>query len=55
VFDLWAANAQQLAQAGLRTIERADLCTQSGGADVWSHRAQAGRNGTGLGIIGRPR
>jgi len=55
VFDLWAANAQQLAQSGVRTIERADLCTQSGGADIWSHRGQAGRNGTGLGVIGRPR
>jgi len=52
VFDLWAANAQQLAQSGVRTIERADLCTQSGGADIWSHRGEAGRNGTGLGIIG---
>lgn len=55
VFDLWAANAQQLAQVGVRTIERADLCTQSGGADIWSHRGEAGRNGTGLGVIGRRR
>ena len=55
VFDLWAANAQQLAQAGVRTIERCAICTQSGTADVWSHRGERGRNGTGLGIIGRPR
>jgi purine-nucleoside/S-methyl-5'-thioadenosine phosphorylase / adenosine deaminase len=55
VFDLWAANVQQLEQAGVGTIERSDLCTQSGGADVWSHRGERGRNGTGLGIIGRPR
>lgn len=55
VFDLWAANAQQLAQSGVRTIERADLCTRSGGADIWSHRGEAGRNGTGLGVIGLPR
>lgn len=55
VFDLWAANALQLAQSGVRSIERADLCTQSGGADVWSHRGEAGRNGTGLGVIGLPR
>lgn len=55
VFDLWSANAQQLEQAGVRTIERCDLCTQSGGADIWSHRGQQGRNGTGLGIIGRPK
>jgi YfiH family protein len=55
VFDLWSANAQQLEQAGVRTIERCDVCTQSSGADVWSHRGEKGRNGTGLGIIGRPR
>ena len=54
VFDLWSANVQQLEQAGVRTVERCDLCTQSGGADVWSHRGEKGRNGTGLGIIGRP-
>lgn len=55
VFDLWSANAQQLAQAGVRTIERCDVCTQSGGADVWSYRGDKGHGGTGLGIIGRPR
>lgn len=55
LFDLWAANAQQLAQAGVRAIERSDLCTRCGGADIWSHRGEAGRNGTGLGIIGLPR
>ena len=55
VFDLWSANVQQLEQAGVRTVERCDLCTQSGGADVWSYRGDKGTNGTGLGIIGRPR
>jgi len=55
VFDLWSANVQQLKQAGVRTIERCDVCTQSGGADIWSYRGDKGRNGTGLGIIGRPR
>ncbi|GAC1459792.1 MAG: peptidoglycan editing factor PgeF [Candidatus Limnocylindrales bacterium] len=55
VFDLWAANALQLAHSGVRSIERADLCTQSGGADIWSHRGEGGRNGTGLGVIGLPR
>lgn len=55
VFDLWAANALQLAQSGVGTVERAELCTQSGGADLWSHRGEAGRNGTGLGVIGLPR
>lgn len=53
VFDLWSANAQQLEQAGVRIIERCDVCTQSGGADVWSYRGEQGGNGTGLGIIGR--
>ena len=53
VFDLWSANVQQLEQAGVRTVERCDVCTQSGGADVWSYRGDKGRNGTGLGIIGR--
>jgi YfiH family protein len=55
VFDLWSANAQQLEQAGVPTVERCDVCTRSGGADIWSYRGDAGRNGTGLGIIGRPR
>ncbi len=53
VFDLWSANAQQLEQAGVRTVERCDVCTQSGGADIWSYRGEKGRNGTGLAIIGR--
>lgn len=55
VFDLWSANVQQLEQAGVTTVERGDLCTQSGGANVWSYRGERGRNGTGLGVIGRPR
>ena len=54
VFDLWSANVQQLEQAGVRTVERCDVCTQSGGADVWSYRGDNGRNGTGLGVIGWP-
>jgi YfiH family protein len=54
VFDLWSANAQQLEQAGVRTIERCDVCTESGGADIWSYRGDKGQGGTGLGIIGRP-
>lgn len=55
VFDLWSANVQQLEQAGVRTVERCDVCTMSGGADIWSYRGEGGRNGTGLGIIGRAR
>ena len=53
VFDLWSANVQQLEQAGVRTVERCDVCTQSGGADIWSYRGDKGQGGTGLGIIGR--
>ena len=55
VFDLWSANVQQLEQAGVRLVDRCDVCTQSGGADVWSYRGDKGKNGTALGIIGRPR
>lgn len=55
VFDLWSANVQQLEQAGVRIVDRCDVCTQSGGADVWSYRGDKGKNGTGLGIIGWPR
>ena len=55
LFDLWSANAQQLEQAGVGTVERCDVCTKCGGADIWSYRGAQGRNGTGLGIIGRPR
>ena len=55
VFDLWSANAKQLEQAGVRTVERCDTCTQSGGADIWSYRGDQGKNGTGLGVIGWPK
>lgn len=57
VFDLWGANADQLADAGVRTIELAGICTLCGDADLWSYRSRAerGPQGTGLGILGRPR
>lgn len=55
VMDLWAANAAQLWDEGVRTIEISGLCTRCGGEDVWSYR---GRDrvglGTGLAVIGRP-
>jgi hypothetical protein len=54
IFDLWSANARQLEHAGVRTIERCDLCTRSGGADIWSYRGDRGQGGTGLGVIGWP-
>ncbi len=55
VFDLWAANAAQLRDAGVTLIETAGICTRSGGADVWSYRARGadGKYGTQLGFIGR--
>ena len=54
-FDLWSANAAQLAACGLRDIEIAGICTKSGGQDLWSYRARdpQGRYGTQLGFIGR--
>ena len=57
VFDLWAANAAQLRAAGVATIELAELCTLSGGADLWSYRGRGadGKYGTQLGFIGRRR
>jgi hypothetical protein len=54
-FDLWAANADQLAVAGVRSVELAGLCTRCGGADLWSHRGHGPGHGAGLGLIGRPR
>ncbi len=56
-FDLWGANAAQLADAGVRTIERADLCTRCGGADLWSYRSRGerGPQGTALAVLGRPK
>jgi YfiH family protein len=54
-FDLWSANAAQLARCGVRDIEIAGICTKSGGQDLWSYRARdpQGRYGTQLGFIGR--
>jgi YfiH family protein len=44
-FDLPAANAQQLASAGVRHIEQADLCTACRNDEFFSHRADQGRTG----------
>jgi len=57
VFDLWAANAMQLRERGVDVIEAANICTLSGGADLWSYRGRGpdGMYGTQLGFIGRPR
>ncbi len=43
--DLWAANAQQLRAAGVRTIELAGLCTACHTDEFYSHRAEGGRTG----------
>jgi YfiH family protein len=43
--DLPAANAQQLAAAGIRTIEQANLCTACHRDEFFSHRAEGGRTG----------
>jgi len=53
-FDLWSANAAQLARCGVQDIEIAGICTKSGGQDLWSYRArdEQGRYGTQLGFIG---
>jgi len=55
VFDLWEANAAQLRAAGVKRVAIAGLCTQSGGADLWSYRGRDadGKYGTQLGFIGR--
>ena len=55
--DLWAANVSQLADAGVRTIELAGLCTRCGGAELWSYRSRGerGPQGTALAVVGRPR
>lgn len=54
-FDLWSANADQLASLGVADIEIAGICTKSGGHDLWSYRGRDpdGRYGTQLGFIGR--
>jgi YfiH family protein len=44
-FDLVAANRLVLADAGVRMIEQADLCTYSNPSDWFSHRASAGKTG----------
>lgn len=43
--DLSAANAQQLAAAGVRSIEQAHLCTACNNHEFFSHRADNGRTG----------
>jgi YfiH family protein len=44
-FDLSGANAQQLANAGVRHIEQANLCTACHSEEFFSHRVAQGQTG----------
>ncbi len=44
-FDLWAANARALREAGVEQIEVAGLCTACHTQHFFSHRAEAGKTG----------
>lgn len=44
-FDLWAANARALREAGVEQIEVAGLCTACHTHHFFSHRAEAGKTG----------
>lgn len=54
VFDVAGANATQLRDAGVGTVEVAGMCTRSGGHDLWSYRARVDRGpqGSGLAVLG---
>lgn len=43
--DLWAANREQLAAAGVGQVEVAGLCTACHTEEFFSHRAEGGRTG----------
>ncbi len=43
--DLWAANANQLAGAGVEHVEVAEICTACRVDEWFSHRAERGRTG----------
>lgn len=44
-FDLWAANARDLRDAGVQQIEIAGICTAQNTHEWFSHRAEQGRTG----------
>lgn len=50
--DLWAANGEQLRQAGVQEIHVAGYCTAQNQKLFFSHRASGGSCGRMLGIIG---
>jgi hypothetical protein len=49
--DLWAATERALREAGVRSVERLDLCTSCNPELLFSHRRDAGRTGR-QGVIG---
>lgn len=53
--DLWAANRHTLAQAGVRHIEVAGICTACHTEEWFSHRAEQGRTGRIGALIGLKR
>lgn len=44
-FDQWTANEVALRQAGVRHVERSDICTACRVDEFYSHRAELGRTG----------
>jgi YfiH family protein len=54
--DLWAANARQLRDEGVETVEVSGICTRCGGEDVWSYRGRTSdaEYGTCLAFLGWP-
>jgi hypothetical protein len=49
--DLSAANAQQLAAAGVARVEEAHLCTACRSDEFFSHRAEDGRTGRFAAVV----
>jgi YfiH family protein len=49
-FDLWSANQDLLASAGVTQIELAQICTATNTQDWYSHRAEEGETGR-FGVI----
>jgi YfiH family protein len=50
--DLWSANAIQLRDVGVRSIETAGVCTKCNSEVYFSHRATGGRTGRFAALIG---
>ncbi len=49
-FDMWAANKQQLVEAGVKNIFQTNLCTACRTDQFFSHRAEKGQTGR-FGIV----